>query len=101
MATDPKKNAAPAAAAAGATEKTDGKTNRERFTSTAVNRVNNVLDALRVLGNCADRANYEYTAEEWAKISAAIDAKLAETKALFTDALAGKSKKAIKQGFSI
>lgn len=84
-----------------ATEAEKTKTPRERFTSTGINRVNSALDALRILGNVSDRTTYEYTAAEWAKVQAAVQAKWTEVQQGFTDALAGKTKKTIKQGFGL
>ena len=77
------------------------KTPRERMQTTGVNRVNAVLDCLRILGNVSDKATYDYSAEEWAKIKVAIDAKWAEVQKGFTDALAGKPKSVTKQGFGL
>lgn len=77
------------------------KTPKERMSSTGVNRVNAVLDALRILANVSDKATYEYTAADWAKIKGAVDGKWAEVQTAFTDALAGKSKKTVKQGFGL
>ncbi len=48
-------------------------TKAERFKKIATNRTNRVLDDLRLLGNCANKANYEYTDEEVKKIFNAIE----------------------------
>jgi hypothetical protein len=56
---------------------------RERFRRVAERRANQVLDRLRVLGNCANAAQYSYTPEEIAKMFGAIDAELERTKGLF------------------
>lgn len=40
------------------------KTKRERFQKVASYRVNKTLDFLRLIGNCSNRNNYEYTQEE-------------------------------------
>lgn len=45
----------------------------ERFKRLATLRTNEVLDRLRILGNCADRRSYAYTDEEVDKIFRAID----------------------------
>lgn len=41
---------------------------KQRFQRLAEKRTNDVLERLRILGNCANRAQYEYTAEEVRKI---------------------------------
>ena len=55
----------------------------ERFRRIASARTNKVLEALRILGNCANRQNYEYTEKEVDKIFSAIDRAVKETRALF------------------
>lgn len=52
----------------------------ERFKRVAENRTNKIIDQIRLLGNCANRSNYEYTEEEVKKIFSAIEAELRETK---------------------
>lgn len=58
-------------------EKTD------RFKRLAILRTNEVLDRLRILGNCADRRSYTYTDEEIDKIFRAIDEQTKIVKAKF------------------
>lgn len=77
------------------------KTPRQRFETTGVNRVNNVIHALEILENCADRATYQYTEAEWKKIEASIQKSFDTVKGRFTDALAGKTNKPVKQGFAL
>ena len=45
----------------------------ERFKRIAGRRVQEILDKLRLLGNCANRGNYYYTEEQVRKIFNAID----------------------------
>ena len=45
----------------------------ERFKKIAEKRVNKILEDLRLLGNCSNKGNYEYTEEEVKKIFSAID----------------------------
>lgn len=59
-------------------------TKRERFHRIASNRTNRIIDQLRLLGNCSNRSNYEYTDEEVKKIFAAIEGELKAQKARFT-----------------
>ena len=56
---------------------------RERFHRIATNRTNRIIDQLRLLGNCSNRSNYEYTDEEVKKIFAAIEAELKSQKTRF------------------
>jgi hypothetical protein len=58
-------------------------TKRQRFEKLAIYRTNNILRGLRILGNCANRAAYEYTEEDIKKIFRAIEEKVAETKMKF------------------
>lgn len=55
----------------------------DRFRRIAENRTNRAIEALRLLGNCANRSNYSYTEEEVKKIFSAIEAELKETKERF------------------
>ena len=55
----------------------------DRFKRLATKRTQNVLHALRVLGNCASRGQYEYTAEDVNKIFRAIQSQVDEIKAKF------------------
>lgn len=54
-----------------------------RFKRLASHRTNEVLDRLRILGNCADRRSYAYTEEEIDKIFRAIDEQSKIVKAKF------------------
>jgi hypothetical protein len=54
-----------------------------RFKRLASRRTNEVLDKLRILGNCADRRSYAYTDEEIDKIFRAIDEQAKIVKAKF------------------
>jgi hypothetical protein len=50
-----------------------GETKAQRFERIAERRVNETLRALRLLGNLADRRNYEYTDQQVSMILGAID----------------------------
>ena len=52
----------------------------ERFKRVAENRTNKIIDQIRLLGNCANRSNYEYSDEDIKKIFSAIESELKETK---------------------
>lgn len=58
-------------------------TKNERFKRIAAKRTNEILEKIRVLGNCANRGSYEYTPEEVNKIFSEIDKQLKLTKAKF------------------
>lgn len=55
----------------------------DRFKRIAENRTNRTIEAIRLLGNCANRSNYSYTEEDVKKIFSAIEAELKEAKQKF------------------
>lgn len=59
----------------------------ERFKRIAAKRTNEILEKIRILGNCSNKSSYEYTEEEVNKIFSEIEKQLKLTKAKF---LAGK-----------
>jgi len=59
----------------------------ERFKRVAAKRTNDILEKIRILGNCSNKSSYDYTEEEVNKIFSEIDKKLKLTKGKF---LAGK-----------
>jgi hypothetical protein len=61
----------------------DTKEKSKRFKRLAPSRTNEVLDKLRILGNCADSRTYSYTEEEVDKIFRAIDEQTKIIKAKF------------------
>lgn len=62
-------------------------TRNERFRRIASKRTNEILEKIRILGNCSNKSSYEYTEEEVNKIFNEIEKQLKFTKAKF---LAGK-----------
>jgi hypothetical protein len=58
-------------------------TSKDRFKRLATLRTNNVLQRLKVLGNCSNRSVYEYDEEDITKIFSEIDRRVKETKAKF------------------
>ena len=60
-------------------------TKKQRFQRLAERRTNDVLERLRILGNCANRAQYEYTAEEVRKVFKAIETEINVIKLKFKD----------------
>jgi len=47
-----------------------------RFKRVAQRRTENILNSLRILGNCANKSTYQYTDTDMAKIFRAIDEQL-------------------------
>lgn len=58
-------------------------TRNERFRRIAAKRTNEILEKIRILGNCSNRSSYEYTEEEVSKIFSEIEGQLKLTKARF------------------
>lgn len=58
-------------------------TKRQRFVRIAENRTNKILDMLRLLGNCSNKSNYEYTDEDIKKIFTAIEKETKNAKNAF------------------
>lgn len=51
-------------------------TKRERFVRIAENRTNKIIDMLRLLGNCANKSNYDYSEEDINKIFSTLEKEL-------------------------
>jgi len=60
-----------------------GENKRDRFVRIVETRTNKILDMLRLLGNCSNRANYDYTDEDVKKIFAAIEKEVKNAKNSF------------------
>lgn len=56
---------------------------RERFEKVASNRVQKIIDYLNLLGNCANKNNYEYTEKDVEMMFREINRTLKETKILY------------------
>jgi len=56
---------------------------KTRFKRVAARRTERILEALRILGNCANRSTYDYGDEEVAKIFYTIENQLRLIKAKF------------------
>ena len=56
---------------------------RDRFIRIAENRTNKIIDMLRLLGNCANKSNYEYSEEDITKIFSSLEKELKTTKVKF------------------
>ena len=64
----------------------------DRFIRLATSRTQAAIDKIRILGNCANRNNYDYTDAEINKIIRALDEELRALKLQFTT---GKSEKRV------
>ncbi len=56
---------------------------KERFKRVAEGRTNKIIDQIRLLGNCSNRSNYEYSDEDVKKIFSAIEQELRDAKAKY------------------
>ena len=56
---------------------------RQRFEKVASNRVQKIIDFIRLLGNCANKNNYEYTDNDVELMFKEINRELKETKVLY------------------
>ena len=53
---------------------------REKFVRIAENRTNKIIDMLRLLGNCSNKQNYEYSEDDVKQIFSAIEKELKAAK---------------------
>ena len=63
----------------------DKETRHDRFKRIASKRVNDILNKIRILGNCSNKSTYEFTEEEINKIFSEIDKNLKATKTKFSE----------------
>ena len=55
-------------------------TKRDKFVRIVENRTNKIIDMLRLLGNCANKANYDYTEADVNKIFNTLEKELRAAK---------------------
>jgi hypothetical protein len=55
-------------------------TKNERFKRVATRRTNEILEKIRILGNCANKSSYSYTADDVNKVFSEIEKHLHLTK---------------------
>ena len=55
----------------------------ERFVRIAEKRTNKIIDMIQLLGNCSNRATYDYTRDDVKKIFGVIESELKIAKAKF------------------
>jgi len=58
-------------------------TRNERFKRIATKRTNEILEKIRILGNCSNKSSYEYSDEEVNKIFSEIEKQLKFIKTKF------------------
>jgi hypothetical protein len=69
---------------------------RERFEKVASNRVQKIIDFIDLLGNCANKNNYEYTEKDVDLMFKEINRALKETKILYDKELGKTNKRGFK-----
>jgi len=57
----------------------------EKFKRVATKRTNELLDKIRILGNCSNKSTYEYTDEDVIKIFKSLEKQLETMKAKFSN----------------
>lgn len=68
------------------------KSKRKRFEDVASKRVQYIIGKLELLGNCSNRNNYDYNAEDVKKMFSVIKDQLKKTETKFNDQLSKKLK---------
>lgn len=69
---------------------------RERFEKVASNRVQKIIDFLGLLGNCANKNNYDYTEKDVEQMFREVNRALKEAKLLYDKQLNKTSKGGFK-----
>ena len=57
----------------------------EKFKRVATKRTNELLEKIRILGNCSNKSTYDYTDEEVIKIFKSLEKQLETMKAKFSN----------------
>ena len=60
-------------------------TKKEKFVRVAEARTNKIISMIRLLGNCSNKATYEYSEKDIKKIFSAIDCELRTAKGKFLE----------------
>ena len=68
-------------------------TKRDKFVRLAEARTNKIIDMIRLLGNCSNESQYEYTQKDVNKIFSAIQAELDAAKKIYSKQDSQKSSK--------
>jgi len=64
---------------------TNIETKHHRFKRLATQRTNAVLERIRILGNCSNRNDYDYTTDDIKRIFGVIDKEIRKVKQRFMD----------------
>ena len=59
------------------------KSRRERFEDVAQRRTNNALNSIRLIANCANKHNYEYSRDDVQKIISALKREVSDLQSAF------------------
>jgi hypothetical protein len=70
---------------------------RDRFIKIAEARTNKILDMLRLLGNCSEKSNYEYSEEDVRQIFSALERELKNTRNRFSGGSGSAERFALKK----
>jgi len=73
-------------------EQVNEETRSERFKRVATKRTNEILNRIRILGNCSNKSSYSYTDEDIRKIFSAIEGELRLIKSRFNSIKKNKFK---------
>lgn len=65
-------------------------TKREKFVRVVEARTNKIISMVRLLGNCANKANYDYTEADVQKIFTALEKEVKLAKMKFSGAAEGE-----------
>jgi hypothetical protein len=69
---------------------------RERFEKVASNRVQKIIDYMNLLGNCANKNNYEYTEKDVELMFMEINRTLKKTRILYNNEINKNNKDGFK-----
>lgn len=79
---------------------TNAKAKRERFVRIAEKRVNNILDLLDRLANCANKRNYKYSENDVKLIFSEIEKKVKDARGKFQETSDNKSRFKLKNNIT-
>lgn len=68
-------------------------TKREKFVRLVEARTNKILDLLKLLGNCSNKSNYDYTEDDVKKIFSVIEREIKNTRSKFSGGNANKEER--------
>lgn len=77
------------------------KSKSDRFIDSAAKRTDEVLQRIKVLGNCSNTGLYQYNEDQVRKIFKAVDAQLRDTKERFRQGLKKNENRQARQRFQL